>query len=529
MKKTNRLLFSGLLILLILLPYLQMHSHEFINWDDPDYIYNNPMVSAGLSWFGTGWAFITGTAANWHPVTWMSHMVDSTLFGPTPEASHLINLFWYIGCVLLVFFLSLRLGASPAASFFMAAFFGAHPLRVESVAWAAERKDILCAFFFLSATLTYLRYAVQKSRVLYVLTSAFFCLSLLSKPMAVTWPVVALMMDYWPLQRFHQKFKEAIYEKIPWFILTILSSIVTVIVQKRGDAVKSFLDFPLTDRLANAVISYTVYMRQIVWPSELTVFYPYPPDISGISVAGACLILGIISFVVFRQRQKHPYLLWGWLFYLIVLFPVIGIVQVGAHAHADRYTLLPQLGIVLALGFLLDNVILREKIRRIAAMAFMTIIVILMMQTFRQVSYWKDSITLFHQNLSVTGPNDLAHFNLGLAYLEKNDLDLAVMHFTASAQMNPNDVTSYNNLGIAYLRQNEISLAESCFRQAISVNPGAAQPYFYLAGIKLDQGLIQEAKELSGRAVQLAPGWDEVRNLFLRAETLSLNHSRKDE
>jgi tetratricopeptide (TPR) repeat protein len=508
-------LWPWLIILTIItaLPYAQMESHEFINWDDPFYIYNNLMVSSGLSWMGIGWAFITGTASNWHPLTWISHMLDSSLFGPTPQAAHFVNLFWYIGCVLLAFFLFLRFKASPSSAFLMAAFFGLHPLHVESVAWAAERKDLLCAFFFLAATLVYLNYAREKKLSLYFLATALFVLSLLSKPMSVTWPCVALLLDYWPLKRFHNEFKRTVYEKIPWFALSIISSIITIIAQNKSESVKSLIDFSLLDRLANAATSYLEYIRQSLWPLGLTVFYPYPYSINIPGVLIAFCVLGLISAFAFRQRRQRPYLLWGWLFYLGVLFPVIGIVQVGVQAHADRYMLLPQLGLILAIGLFLDEVMKGVKIRRIAAITMTAIIIILAVLTVRQVSCWKDNKTLFNQNLAVAGENDLAHFNLGAAYLENNELELAIIHFSAAAQMNPNDAATYNNLGLAYARLSKTSQAEACFKQAILLDPKIAQPHFHLAVLKFNQGKLDEAVNHLDEAFRLAPEWKECRDL----------------
>jgi len=512
-KKTKLWPWMVILVILIVLPYAQMRSHEFINWDDHIYIYNNSIVSAGLSWIGVGWAFISYTASNWHPLTWISHMLDSSLFGPTPGATHLINMFWYIGCVLLAFLLFLRLDVSPKTAFFMAAFFGLHPLHVESVAWASERKDLLCAFFFLAATIAYLGYASRQKRSLYLLTTFLFVLSLLSKPMAVTWPCVALLLDYWPLKRLNNGLKKSIYEKIPWFALSLISSIITLIVQNKNEAVKSLIDFPLITRFANAVISYMVYIRQSIYPFDLTVFYSYPYPINTSVVIAACIVLVLITITAIYQKRQHPYLLCGWLFYLGVLFPAIGIIQVGGQAHADRYTLLSQLGLILATGLFLDNIIINKKIRRTATVIMTVIIAILMILTFRQVSYWKDSETLFNQNLAVNGKNELAHFNLGAAYLENNQLDLAITHFLAAAQMNPADVTTYNNLGVAYARMNKDQLAEDCFRKAISINSAIAQPHFHLAVIKIKQGNLSEATKHLNEAVHLAPEWKDPKEL----------------
>lgn len=523
----NVLWLCVLLAALTALPYLQMASHEFINWDDPYYIYNNPMVCDGLSLPGIGWAFITATASNWHPLTWISHMLDASLFGPTPRAAHMINLIWYTGCVLLAFFLFLRLNASAGAAFLMASFFGLHPLHVESVAWAAERKDLLCAFFFLASMIAYLDYARHPRRFSYFWTTGLFVLALLSKPMAVTWPCVALLLDYWPLKRFHHELKKSIYEKIPWFVLSVISSIITVMAQNKSEAIKALAEFPFADRFANAVISCLEYIRQSLQPADLTVFYPYPWSINFSSILMACLVLCIITIIALWQRYKRPYLLWGWLFYLGVLFPVIGIIQVGGQAHADRYMLLPQLGIVLGFGLFLDKTIADRNIRRMTAITMTVMLAMLMLLTFRQVSYWKDSKTLFNQNLTATGENELAHFNLGVAYLENNEFERAVLHFSAAAQMNPREATTYNDLGIAYVKLHKTSLAESCFRQAIVLNPEAAPPHFHLAVIELDRNNFDQAAKHLDEAARLAPAWREVMDLRYKIKKIYPERSLK--
>jgi cytochrome c-type biogenesis protein CcmH/NrfG len=516
-------LYLVFLIALTALPYLQIISHDFIIWDDPYYIFDNSIVKAGLSWLGLGWAFITFAASNWHPLTWISHMLDSSLFGPTPGAAHVVNLLLYLGCVALAFFLFMRLGVSAGAAFFMTAFFGLHPLHVESVAWAAERKDLLCAFFFLAAMLSYLSYIRHNKKIFYFITTGLFILSLLSKPMAVTWPCVALLLDYWPLKRLHLDLKKTICEKIPWFVLSAIVSFLTIMAQGRSEAIKSLTDFPFTDRIANALISYVMYIRQSVWPFDLTVYYPYPYSISAISTVIAFLVLLVITIVTFLQRRQHPYLLWGWLFYVGVLFPVIGIIQVGVQAHADRYTLIPQVGLILAAGLFLDNSLKRKQVRRSAAIIMISIIIIFALLTFRQVSYWKDSATLFNQNLEVAGKNELAHFNLGAAYLQNNQLDLAITHLWAAAQMNPHDVTTFNNLGVAYARSNQTLMAEKCFHQAILLDPRAAQPHFHLAVIRFDEGNLDEAEKHIEKAFRLAPEWEEVRELNDKIKELRSN------
>lgn len=506
-------LYGFLLAAMVVLVYGRVGENDFILWDDPYYFYENPMVVKGLSWLGVGWAFVTFTASNWHPLTWLSHMLDATLFGLSPQAVHGMNLFWHVACVLLVFVFFRRLGASSLAAFLMAAFWGMHPLRVESVAWAAERKDLLCAFFFLAATFSYLRYANDPKKFSYGWTTGWFVLALLSKPMAVTWPCVALLLDYWPLRRLRFGWKKILLEKVLWFVFSAVASLLTVWAQTKNDAVKTLLDFPLTDRVANAFIAYGVYIRQTLWPFNLTVFYPYPYSVSILDALVSFFILLFVTGLVFLKRSRYPYLLWGWLFYLGVLFPVIGIIQVGGHAHADRYTLLPQLGWIAGCGLLVDRVLTHKKMRRTAAYAVITIVAVFSLMTFKQIDAWKNSLTLFNQNLVAAGENETAHFHLGLSYLQAHQLDLAVTHFSAALQMNPRDVTTLNNLGVAYLRKHQIDSAQECFRRALMANPQAAQPYFHLGVIKLHQGLYDEAVKYLDRAIERAPDWNEARAL----------------
>ena len=506
-------LYGFFLAAMVVLVYGRIGENDFILWDDPYYLYENPMVVKGFSWLGVGWAFVTFTASNWHPLTWLSHMLDATLFGLSPQAAHGMNLFWHVACVLLVFVFFRRLGASSLAAFLMAAFWGMHPLRVESVAWAAERKDLLCAFFFLAATLSYLRYANDPKKFSYGWTTGWFVLALLSKPMAVTWPCVALLLDYWPLRRLRFGWEKILLEKALWFVLSAVAALLTVLAQTKSDAVKTLLDFPLTDRVANAFIAYGIYIRQTLWPFNLTVFYPYPYSVSILDVLVSFFVLLFITGLVFLKRSRYPYFLWGWLFYLGVLFPVIGIVQVGGHAHADRYTLLPQLGLIAGCGLFVDHLLTSRKMRRVVAYAAITIVAVLSLMTFKQLDAWKNSVTLFNQNLVAAGENETAHFHLGLSYLQANQLDLAVTHFSAALQMNPRDVTTLNNLGVAYLRQHQVDLAQEFFFRALMMDPEASQPYFHLGVIKFRQGLHGEAIQYLNKAVEHAPDWNEARAL----------------
>lgn len=491
-----------LLGLLVVTPYLQVINHEFINWDDPEYIFNN-RVTSGLTWPGVSWAFTTNHVANWHPLTWLSHMLDTTLFGFSPRGVHLVNVAWHALNSVLVCMLFRRLGASIVASFFMAAFFGLHPLRVESVAWAVERKDLLCAFFFLSATISYLKYARKTTIQSYIIVTSLFILSLLSKPMAVTWPCVALLLDYWP-NRQHKKFGSAVYEKIPWFLLSVIASVITLMVQDKGNAVKSLTVFPLMTRIANVGVSYLEYIRQSFWPVDLTVFYPLG-QINTVLALSAWPILVIITITAYLQKGKRPYLLWGWLFYLVVLIPVIGVIQVGNQAHADRYTYLPQLGLILSVGLLLDQGIVGKMSRQVVVAAMCILLSLLFVLTFKHVGYWKNSQLLFTQNLKVVGENFLANFNVATACSQTNQLDTAVFHFLRAAKLKPDDPAVYINLGNVYHRLGRYHEAEAVYLEAIRLNPKSTVTYVNLGNSYVKMNQYVKAEEMYRGAMASDP------------------------
>jgi tetratricopeptide (TPR) repeat protein len=525
-----------LLGLLVMVPYLQVMNHAFINWDDPHYIFTNRVVTSGLTWTGVSWAFTTNYAANWHPLTWMSHLLDSTLFGASPRGVHLVNVAWHTLNSLLVCVLFRRLGVSIPASFFMAAFFGLHPLHVESVAWAAERKDLLCAFFFLGSTLAYLQYVSKPSITSYLAVSGLFILALLSKPMAVTWPCIALLLDFWPTGRW-KKSGSVFYEKIPWLLLSIAAAIVTLMVQKKGHAVKSLEIFPLSTRVANAGVSYLEYIRQSFWPVGLTVYYPQHQTINWVQSWASWLGFGALTVAALRQADKRPYLLWGWTFYVIALLPVIGVIQVGNQAHADRYTYLPQIGLILALGLLLDRTVVHATGRRVLAAVTCLILITFSVLTSNQVGYWQSSQRLFTQNLEVAGENFLAHYNLATAYSVTKQFSAAIFHFERAMKLNPRDpdtyinlgnlyqglgiyreaetayleairrdpskAVTYLNLGSCYVKMQQFAKAEVNYLNAMEIDSSLVQAYYCLADLKDFQGLYAESAALRARGIQL--------------------------
>jgi len=436
----SRLRIIGLLLFLItLVVYLPVLHNGFINYDDNQYVTENQMVQRGLTWPGFQWAFTMWHASNWHPLTWLSHMADCELFRLNPAGHHLVNLLLHAVNSVLVFALwrrwrRLTENLWPAA--FIAALFAWHPLHVESVAWVSERKDVLSTFFALLSLLAYTRHArcrvaaggdeisatglpgqFYSSRP-YWLALGFFACSLMSKPMLVTLPFVMLLLDRWPLQR-KQRFYRLCLEKWPFVALSAASCVVTIFAQ-RQEAMASLVKCPLRLRLENVVMAYVGYLQKTVWPEKLAVFYPLPDAIAWPAFAGAGLVLILISAIALMAARRQPYLLTGWLWYLGTLVPVIGLVQVGDQALADRYTYFPLIGIFFAATFFIKGAAGRLKSSNVMlALPAVAVLATCVALTENQLGCWRSSETLFTHALAVTKNNALAHLNLGEAYQEQ--------------------------------------------------------------------------------------------------------------
>src|SRR5437016_4561677 len=395
--------------------YAQVIGHQFITLDDPTYIQENPLVNRGVTLAGLAWAFSTFHATNWHPLTWISHMIDCQLFGTNAGRHLLVNALIHAANTLLVFWFLLRTTHARWPSALVAALFALHPLHVESVAWASERKDTLSTFFGLLSLIAYVRYVEAPSSIRYVWTAITLALGLLAKPMLVTWPFVMLLLDYWPLGRWQsakskakeKKLRKLILEKIPLFILVAASAVITLMAQSRGGAVRTLAHEPLALRLSNTLVSYAKYLLLTFWPNDLAVYYPLAPrGIPGWQIVGAAfLLIGITAFCFF-QRKIRPYLILGWLWFLGTLVPVIGLVQVGGQTMADRYFYIPSIGLFVALVFGLADLVKSWRVAPslcggISAAALL----ILATLTNAQIQRWHDSFTLFEHTLSVTPPN----------------------------------------------------------------------------------------------------------------------------
>src|SRR6266498_283134 len=414
--------------------YAQVIGHRFITFDDIPYVEENPMVNRGVTLAGLAWAFTTFHAGNWHPLTWIAHMIDSQLFGMIAGAHLLVNALIHAANTLLVFWFLLRTTHARWPSALVAALFALHPLHVESVAWAAERKDTLSTFFGLLSLIAYARYAEARSNGRYAWTAITLALGLLAKPMLVTWPFVMLLLDYWPLGRFASVVgtsrwdvrtpqrgvptssrgwsvvRGLVVEKIPLFALVAASAVVTSVAQSHAGAVRTSTEVPITLRLSNALVSYAKYLLFTFWPNDLAVFYPFPAaGIAAWQIIGAALLLiGITAFCLF-QGKIRPYLVVGWLWFLGTLVPVIGLVQVGGQAMADRYFYIPSIGLFIAIVFGLANIAERRRVAPwLSAAIANVVLLVLATLTNAQIHRWNDSITLFKYALTVAPPSVVA-------------------------------------------------------------------------------------------------------------------------
>src|SRR6478672_803626 len=429
--RPDLLILLGLAVVTFAL-YAQVIGHQFITLDDPTYIQENPMVNRGVTLAGLAWAFTTFHAANWHPLTWISHMIDCQLFGMNAGHQLLVNALIHVANTLLVFWFLLRTTHARWSSALVAALFALHPLHVESVAWASERKDTLSTFFGLLSLIAYVRYAERPSISRYIWVAIMLALGLSAKPMLVTWPFVMLLLDYWPLRRLadpmakkHRRgasHKEAatgvawlVWEKLPLFALVAASAMITFIAQSHGGAVRTLAHAPFAVRMPNAVVSYAKYLLLTFWPNDLAVYYPFAGIPTWQIIGAAFLLIGITAFCV-SQRRIRPYLMVGWLWFLGTLVPVIGIVQVGGQIMADRYFYIPSIGLLMALVFGLADIAKSWRVAPLlSAGAAAAVLLILVTLTNAQIQRWHDSFTLFEHTLAVTPPNLRIEHNLGVA------------------------------------------------------------------------------------------------------------------
>jgi protein O-mannosyl-transferase len=504
--------------------YGQVIRHQFISLDDDLYIRDNPMVGGGLTLKGIAWAFTTFHAANWHPLTWLSHMVDSQVFGLNAGGHLFVNALIHVSNTLLLFFFLKRVTGVRWRSAIVAALFALHPLHVESVAWAAERKDTLATFFGLLSLLAYARYAEATSWKRYALVALWLGLGLMAKPMLVTWPFVLLLLDYWPLRRLEwrpadgiRRFARAwlplIREKLPLFCLVAASIVVTYAAQSHGGAVRGFVDAPLSLRLSNALVSYAKYLLLTVWPSGLGVYYPFSPaGVPTWQLVAALVLVATMTAIALREASKRAYLITGWLWFLGTLFPVIGLVQVGGQAMADRYHYIPSIGLFLALVFGLADLAIAWRIGRVSTAVVSTAGLLLFGSlTALQISRWRNSMTLFEQTLSVTSDNLVVHYNLGHVLGQQRKYDEAVPHFAEALRIKPDFFDALLNMGVTLLEQGKPAEAISYYHRALGVEPDSAKAHMQLALALVQQEKGDDALQQFYKALELAPNDPDIR------------------
>ena len=548
-KKPSAFIVCTLLAIVTVALYWPVTQHAFIDFDDDDYITDNPMVKAGLTWPGVIWAFTNTEAANWHPVTWLSHMADCQFFGLNPGAHHLVNVVFHMANTLLLFAFLRRTTGALWRSAFVAALFAWHPLRVESVAWAAERKDVLCAFFWLLTLLAYARYAARIKDKLpgagqaYTLALVFFALALLSKPMAVTLPFVLLLLDVWPLYRFNltslkNGLRLLLLEKLPFLALSLTASSITYFAQKAGGAVSPV---GFTIRWMNAVEAYPRYISKMLWPMDLSIVYPYRQDWPWTAVAGAALLLLAVSILTIRFLRQTPWFFTGWFWFLGTMIPVIGLVQVGAASMADRYTYIPEIGLAIVIAWAVEISLAHQTTaKKFVAPAAAASLVACLSVSVIQISYWRDSVSLFLHAIAVTQNNYVAdnalgkafersgqpekalmlyeeavriepgysvsQFNLATELMAFDQRDAALPHFQAAAKADPQNPAFQFDLGLCWLQSNQPTAAADCFQIALQRKPKMAPAQFYLGEALLKLGRANEALPHYREALRLRPG-----------------------
>jgi protein O-mannosyl-transferase len=562
-------LIAALLVLVTMVLYWPATGYDFINFDDPEYVTANQHVQGGLTWEGIRWACVNPVCCNWHPLTVWSHMAVCQTTGLKPWGHHLTNLVLHALNAGLVFALLQLMTGAPWRSLLVAALFAVHPLRVESVAWVSERKDVLSGFFGLLALLAYARYAdsgggkaesrKQKAETVrrwsvvrglwpfshlpspsfYLLSLFFFALGLMSKPMLVTWPFVMLLLDYWPLGRMQkaecgmQNAKASntqhatrnthhvsrftfhiprttllplVLEKLPFLALAVLASVVTFVVQQRGGSLAMGERLSLGERVGNALISYCRHLGKLFWPTDLAVFYPHPSQwpLWRVVLAGG-LILGL-SVMVWSQRRRRPYLLIGWLWFVGMLVPVIGLVQTGSQALADRHTYLPSLGVLLLAVWSVSELIQgwRYQVRALLVAGGAAIVLCLAL-TRQQLALWKDSETLFRHTLEVTENNFIVRNCLGVALLSKGQIDEAISQYHEAIRLTPNDSLAYDNLGVALLKKGQVDEAILQLQEALRLEPDGADAHYHIGNALARKGQIDGAISQYKEAIRLKP------------------------
>ncbi len=527
--KYHKFLIYFVLALVTLLVFESVRQNQFVDYDDQRYVTENPNVKAGITRDSFVWAFTTVYASNWHPLTWLSHMLDCQLFGLNPFWHHLMSLLFHVANTFLLFWVLKRATGDIWPSAFVAALFAIHPLHVESVAWVAERKDVLSSFFWFLTIAAYIRYAENPKISRYLLVFLSICLGLMAKPMLVTLPFVLLLLDWWPLSRFQWKNKlvskvtksphsvrprfhtapmwRLIGEKIPLFAVAAASSVITYIAQQRGGAMILVEKLTLSIRVENALVSYLNYIIKMFYPARLAVLYPYPLHRLPAWQPTICfMILVIVSVWAIYLARRHAYLAVGWLLFLGMLIPVIGLVQVGHQAMANRYTYLPSIGIFVMIAWTAAKLSASWRYRKITlGIAASVVLVVLLVCTRKQVRYWQNSLTLFGRAVEVTENNYIMHFEYGTALQRNNQLDEALEQYKKCLQIAPYYSSAQNNLGAIYFQKGKTEQALACWTNVLNFKPDNVDAMNNLGTVYFQKGKIEQALACWANVLKLKP------------------------
>jgi len=552
------------LVLGTFLTFVRAVGNDFISYDDPGYVTEARVVQRGLSVEGITWAFTTGTLSNWHPLTWLSHMLDVELFGLSPGGHHLTSVLFHCANAALLFLLLRRATGAAMRSAFAAALFAVHPLRVESVAWVSERKDVLSTFFGLLSLLSYVRYTQDRSRRAYLLTLLWLALGLMAKSMLVTLPCVMLLMDYWPLRRIAapRDWVAVTREKLPMFALAAAASVVTFVAQRVGGAMGDVEKYPPARRAANVAVSYARYMDKTFWPDDLSIFYAYPRAVSIVQTTAAVILLASASAAAVALARRRPYVFTGWFWFVGTLVPVIGFVQVGRQAMADRYTYVPHMGLFIAIAWAAAEIADRFKApRRLLQAGAAVALLALAATSIAYIGHWRNASAIFEHALHLdpenplarhqlanelaraprndlagaeaqyravlaTHPDDaLAHLNLGKVLQRRKRLDLAEPHYREAVRLKPNLAPSHLTLGLLLSLQDRPAEAEQCFVEALRLDPELALAHYHLGVVVQRQGRAAAARAHFNAALRLQPNLHDARraleSLNVPATTLS--------
>jgi protein O-mannosyl-transferase len=503
---------SLVLSLLVAIVYAQVRHFGFVYLDDPVYVAENSWVLKGLSLAGVKWSLTTQAAGNWHPLTWISHMIDVDAYGVKPGGHHVTSAVIHLANTVLLFLAFARMTSRVWESALVAALFAIHPLHVESVAWISERKDVLSALFWILTIHAYISYARHRSVARYLLVLLLFALGLMSKPMVVTLPFTLLLLDYWPLRRLASTSVNQVSawltlakEKIPLFVLMVASMIVTMKVQAGYGAVVTLDHLRFTTRVANSIVAYVAYIRDMLWPSGLAAYYPFRPHSAAYIATSAVLLIAVTVFALMQSRRR-PYLLFGWAWFIGTLIPAIGLVQVGDQARADRYTYVPAIGLFVIAVWWVSEVVPQGRYRKFALAPAALVVGALTVVAVRQANYWRNNLSLFTRAVAVTDRNYRAEALLGVALSASEKHDEAIMHYRTSLSIWPGNAEVHSNLGASLFARGKIDEALNEFYEAVRYKPQAAL-YHYNLGVMLNEkGRVREGLEEVKAAVQLEPG-----------------------